>query len=181
MENGRILIARAARRVEFPARFQLVAAMNPCPCGYQGHPSRECRCTPDQVARYQGRLSGPFLDRLDLLVEVPALPPQVLAAAPDGEPSAVVAARVARARELALARQGCCNARLEGAALDQQARPEPAALALLQRSAEHLAWSARAYHRVLRVARSVADLAGSPGIELAAMAEAVQLRRGLRP
>ncbi len=181
MENGRILIARAARRVEFPARFQLVAAMNPCPCGYQGHPSRECRCTPDQVARYQGRLSGPFLDRLDLLVEVPALPPQVLAAAPDGEPSAVVAARVARARALALNRQGCCNARLEGAALDQQARPEPAALALLQRSAEHLAWSARAYHRVLRVARSVADLAGSPGIELAAMAEAVQLRRGLRP
>ncbi|QPF71955.1 YifB family Mg chelatase-like AAA ATPase [Roseateles sp. DAIF2] len=180
MENGRILIARAARRVEFPARFQLIAAMNPCPCGFLGHPGRECRCTPDQVARYQGRLSGPFLDRLDLLVEVPVLPPQTLAAAPDGEPSAAVAARVAKARGLALARQGCSNARLLPAALEQHVRAEPAANTLLQKTAAHLGWSGRGYHRVLRIARTIADLADVPMIAAEHMAEAVQLRRGLQ-
>ena len=179
METGRILIARAARRAEFPARFQLVAAMNPCPCGHLGNPLRACRCSPDQVARYQGRLSGPFLDRIDLLVEVPVLPPAALAATADGEASSVVALRVAAARACALARQGCSNAMLSGAALDQHMRPEPAALVLLHKVAAQLGWSARSYHRVLRVARTIADLADSTPITAAHMAEAAQLRRGL--
>ena len=180
MESGRILISRAARQAEFPTRFQLIAAMNPCPCGHLGNPLRACRCTPDQVARYQGRLSGPFLDRLDLQIEVPVIAPAILAAAPDGESSAVVAQRVAVARERALDRQGCSNARLAPQALDQQALPEAAAMELLQKAAARLGWSGRSYHRVLRVARSIADLAGSREIKPAQMAEAVQLRRGLQ-
>ena len=106
LETGRITISRAARRCDFPARFHLIAAMNPCPCGHLGSPLRACRCTPEAVMRYQGRISGPLLDRIDLRVEVPAVPPETLAAAPDGEPSAVVAARVAQARQRALSRQG---------------------------------------------------------------------------
>nr|WP_295081538.1 YifB family Mg chelatase-like AAA ATPase [uncultured Roseateles sp.] len=179
LETGRILISRAARQSEFPARFQLVAAMNPCPCGQLGNAAQTCRCTPDQVSRYQGRLSGPFLDRLDISIEVPAVPPAVLAAQPAGEASATVAARVARARQLALQRQACSNARLSVAQLDHFARAEPAALAFLQKAAERLAWSARSYHRILRVARSIADLAAAEQIQSAHMAEAVQLRRGL--
>jgi magnesium chelatase family protein len=179
LESGRIHIARAARSSEFPARFLLVAAMNPCPCGQRGNPQGSCRCTPDQVARYQGKLSGPLLDRLDLLVEVPLLPPAQLAAAPDGEPSAAVAGRVAAARQRALHRQGCCNSQLSPAQLDQLSQLGAAAQALLQRAAGQLGWSGRGYHRVLRVARSIADLAGSAVIEPAHMAEALQLRRGL--
>ncbi|MBB4843218.1 magnesium chelatase family protein [Paucibacter oligotrophus] len=180
METGRILISRAARQSEFPARFQLIAAMNPCPCGHHGNPLRECRCSPDQIARYQARLSGPFLDRLDLLIEVPMLPPTELAALPSGESSSTVAARVATARAWAHERQGCSNARLTVEQLDRLAAPEPAALAFLQKAAEKLGWSARGYHRVLRVARSIADLAGSPGLRQAHMAEAIQMRRGLK-
>jgi len=153
--------------------------MNPCPCGQLGNAAQTCRCTPDQISRYQGRLSGPFLDRLDISIEVPAVPPAVLAAQPAGEASATVAGRVARARQLALERQGCSNARLTVAQLDQFAQAEPAALAFLQKAAERLAWSARSYHRILRVARSIADLAESEQIQSAQMAEAVQLRRGL--
>ncbi|MET0519761.1 MAG: YifB family Mg chelatase-like AAA ATPase [Burkholderiaceae bacterium] len=179
MESGRILISRAARQAEFPARFQLVAAMNPCPCGHLGNPLQSCRCTPDQIARYQGRLSGPFLDRLDLRIEVPVIAPAELAAAPTGEASAQVAERVARARERALRRQGCSNARLPAQSLDEFTRPEATALLLLHKAAARLAWSGRSYHRVLRVARSIADLAGSEEIGPAQMAEAVQLRRGL--
>ena len=179
LETGRILIARAARRTEFPARFQLVAAMNPCPCGHLGNPLRACRCTPDQVARYQGRLSGPFLDRLDLLVEVPVQAPASLASAPAGEPSRVVAARVALARERALGRQGCSNALLAAQRIDALIRAEAPALALLHKAAAQLGWSARGYHRVLRVARTIADLADSEAVGAAHMAEAVQLRRGL--
>ena len=119
METGRVTISRAARQAEYPASFQLIAAMNPCPCGHLGSPLRACRCTPDVVLRYQGRLSGPLLDRIDLQVEVPAVPPDTLASAPDGEPSAQVADRVMAAREAALSRQGCTNARL--ADMTQQA------------------------------------------------------------
>ena len=180
METGRILISRAARQAEFPARFQLIAAMNPCPCGHLGNPLRACRCTPDQVSRYQGRLSGPFLDRIDLQIEVPVVPPAALSAAPDGEGSAVVAQRVGAARERALARQGCSNAQLPPHMLDEHALPDKPAMELLLKAAARLGWSGRSYHRVLRVARSIADLAGSRTIAPAQMAEAVQLRRGLQ-
>lgn len=177
METGRVHIARAARSAEFPARFQLVAAMNPCPCGQLGNPLKACTCSPDQVQRYRGRLSGPLLDRIDLCVEVPLIPPAELSRQAPGESSATVALRVAAARERALARQGCTNARLDGAALTGQLAPD--ALALLERAATRLAWSARGFQRALRLARTVADLAGQPQVDTAAAAEAVQLRRGL--
>ncbi|MFG6446666.1 YifB family Mg chelatase-like AAA ATPase [Roseateles sp. BYS180W] len=179
LETGRILISRAARQAEFPARFQLIAAMNPCPCGQLGNPLQDCRCSADQVARYQGRLSGPFLDRIDMTIEVPVLPPHTLAELPDGEPSHTVAQRVVAARERALARQGCVNALLGAAQLDQHAPLGEAASALLQKAAQRLAWSARSYHRVLRVARTIADLSGCVEIESAHVSEAIQLRRAL--
>ena len=128
---------------------------------------------------YQGRLSGPFLDRLDLLIEVPVIPPRELQDLAPGEPSAHVAERVAAARERAVARQGHANALLQAQDLAAHAALEPAAKALLERSAEKLGWSARSFHRVQRVARTVADLAGSPAIAAAHVAEAIQLRRGL--
>ncbi|UXH78774.1 YifB family Mg chelatase-like AAA ATPase [Roseateles amylovorans] len=179
LETGRVHISRSAHQAEFPARFQLVAAMNPCPCGQLGNPLQSCRCSPDQIARYQGRLSGPLLDRLDLLVEVPVLPPEVLAAAPDGETSATVSQRVAAARDRALSRQGCINALLPAAQLDEHLKLEPAAEAMLHRAAGRLSWSGRSYHRVLRTARTVADLAGSEAITAAHVAEAIQWRRAL--
>jgi magnesium chelatase family protein len=179
LETGRILISRAARQAEFPARFQLVAAMNPCQCGHHGNPLRACRCSPDQISRYQGRLSGPFLDRLDLLIEVPMIPPRELQDLAPGETSAVVAERVAAARDRALARQGVANALLQAQDLAVHAVIDPAAKALLERSAERLGWSARSFHRVLRVARTIADLAGADAIASTHVAEAIQLRRAL--
>jgi magnesium chelatase family protein len=182
LENGRITISRAARQAQFPARFQLVAAMNPCPCGWLGAfavTGRHCRCTPDAVARYQGRLSGPLLDRIDLQVEVPAARPAELLAQPDGEPSAAVAARVAAAQARARQRQGVPNAQLEPAQLDTLAAPSAPALAFLRSAAERLQWSGRGLHRALKVARTIADLAGSECIEVAHVAEALQLRRGV--
>ncbi|MDC8772461.1 magnesium chelatase subunit ChlI family protein [Roseateles albus] len=164
----------------YQSSFQLLAAMNPCPCGHLGNPLRACRCSPDQIARYQGRLSGPFLDRLDLLIEVPMIRPSELAGMAAGESSAVVAARVAAARERAMARQGCSNARLAAQQLEQHIGAEPAAQAFLLKAAGQLGLSARAYHRLLRVARSIADLEDSPRVTTPQMAEAIQLRRGLR-
>jgi magnesium chelatase family protein len=179
LETGQITIARAARRAEFPARFHFVAAMNPCPCGWRGAPQRTCRCTPDQVARYQGKLSGPLLDRIDLHVEVPALAPHELLRAPAGEPSAAVRERCVAARDRALARQGRPNQALQGAEVDQFARLEPSAATFLDHAAARLAWSARATHRVLKVARTIADLFGEDAVHVAHVAEAVQYRRAL--
>ncbi|HEX7889865.1 MAG TPA: YifB family Mg chelatase-like AAA ATPase [Ramlibacter sp.] len=178
LETGRITIARAARRSEFPARFQLVAAMNPCPCGWLGS-GRACRCTPEQVARYQGRISGPLLDRIDLHVEVPALGPDELLGAPAGEATASVQARCNAARRRAVQRQGKENHALHGEEIDQQVGLANKAGEFLRSAAAKLGWSARATHRVLKVARTIADLAGSGGVEVVHVAEAVQYRRAL--
>ena len=180
LESGHITISRAAQRADFPAAFQLIAAMNPCPCGYLGSRSKPCRCTPDQISRYQGKLSGPLIDRIDLHVEVGALPPDELLAAPAGEPTASVRARCVAARERALARQGVSNQALHGQAIDQHARLDDAARQFLHTAATRLGWSARATHRALKVARSIADLAGSDAVTTAHVAEAVQYRRALR-
>ncbi|MCD0422850.1 YifB family Mg chelatase-like AAA ATPase [Rubrivivax sp. JA1024] len=182
LETGRITISRAARQAQFPARFQLVAALNPCPCGWLGAfaaTGRACRCSADAVARYQGRLSGPLLDRIDLQIEVPAVRPAELMAAPDGEATAVVAARVAAARQRQLDRQGEPNGLLDAARTDACCAAEPAARRFLQAAAEKLGWSGRRLHRTLRVARTIADLDGAASIGVTATAEALQLQRGL--
>jgi magnesium chelatase family protein len=182
LESGHITISRAARQARFPARFQLIAAMNPCPCGWQGAfaaTGRACRCTPDAVARYQGRLSGPLLDRIDLQVEVPAARPAELLALPDGEASAVVAERVAQARGIAQQRQGQPNATLGAGEIDAVAAATPEALAFLRTAAERLGWSGRGLHRALKVARTVADLAGGGPVTVPHIAEALQFRRGI--
>jgi len=158
-----------------------VAAMNPCPCGWLGAQvaGRACRCTPEQISRYQGKLSGPLLDRIDLQVDVAAVPPEALLAQPQGEPSAVVAARVAAAHARQLARQGMPNAQLEAGALDRHAALDDAARRFLQQAAARLGWSGRGLHRALKVARSIADLAGAEQIAVAHLAEALQYRRAL--
>ena len=177
LESGHIVLSRAARQAEFPARFQLVAAMNPCPCGHLGDPASSCRCTPDRIAAYRSRISGPLLDRIDLHVEVPRVSTTDIARAEPAEPSAAVAARVAVARARQLERQGRANARLEGSSVARLVRADAAALALLASAMQRLALSARAYHRVLRVARTIADLAGSATVGTEHVAEAITLRQ----
>ncbi len=179
LETGRIVVSRAARQAEFPARFHLIAAMNPCPCGHYGSTLRSCRCSPDVIARYQGRISGPLLDRIDLQVEVPAVAPDALAAAPDGESSATIAERVLAARSMAQARQGCSNAELSGEALDAHCALDAPSGRFLHAASARLGWSARGYHRVLRVARTIADLGGRATLQDSHLAEAIQLRRVL--
>ena len=180
LESGHIRISRAAMQSEFPARFQLLAAMNPCPCGYLGHPTRACRCTPDQVSRYQGKLSGPLLDRIDLHVEVPAIASEDLLHGAAGEGSETVRERVVSARLRAAARQGSCNQALAGKALDAHLHADASALKFLNTASARLGWSARSTHRALRVARTIADLGGSEQVTAAHVAEAVQYRRALR-
>ncbi len=180
LESGTITISRAASRAEFPARFQLVAAMNPCPCGYLGSNLRACRCSPDQVSRYQGKLSGPLLDRIDLHVEVGALAAQELINAPPGEATLPIRARAEAARARAMARQGSSNQALEGQAIDAQCHLDDSAAKFLNTAAARLGWSGRSIHRCLKVARTIADLAGAQSVQVTHVAEAVQYRRALK-
>jgi magnesium chelatase family protein len=180
LESGRITISRAARQADFPARFQLIAAMNPCPCGYAGHPSGQCRCTPDIVARYQNRISGPLLDRIDMQILVGALPHGDLLKPAAGEASAVIATRVKRAFDLQTIRANKTNNLLTTREVDTHCQPDASGAALLQAAMVRLNWSARSYHRVLKVARTIADLAGAVQIGSGHIGEAIQYRRGVR-
>jgi magnesium chelatase family protein len=184
LESGRIHISRAARQAEFPARFQLVAAMNPCPCGYLGDTSGRCRCTADQVARYRGRISGPLLDRIDMHVEVPRVDLARLAGPDPGgasqdatDSSAAARARVCAARACQEARAGKPNSALRPREVERDCALGEDGLRLLQQALTRLALSARAYHRILKVARTIADLAGARQIEIPHLSEAVGYRR----
>jgi len=178
LENGHITISRARGQAGFPASFQLVAAMNPCPCGYLGDRQGDCRCTAQAVQRYRGRISGPLLDRIDLHVEVPRPPVESLHpdAAPE-EPSIAVASRVAAARARQLLRSGCLNAALEGQQLTRAFAAERGCFELLEKAAAGRLLSARAHQRIQRVARTIADLAGAATVRVENVAEALALRQ----
>ncbi len=181
LEQGEVTIARAADAVRFPARFQLIAAMNPCPCGYLDHPRRACRCSQQQIQRYRHRISGPLLDRFDLRIHLPAVEQEDLESMQPGEPSAPIRARVTAARERQIARQGCCNAELAPNDLEQVARPDEQGAKLLRDAMQRFALSARSYHRLLKVARTIADLGGAPQVSAQHIAEALQFREELLP
>ena len=177
LESGRITISRAARQADFPAEFQLIAAMNPCPCGYLGHYMNKCRCTPDQIARYRSKISGPLLDRIDIQIEVPALPHLELVKAATGEATDVIRKRVNAAYDVQLQRQGKPNAKLAPKDIDARCKPTAAGEELLKNAIQRMGLSARAYHRVLKVARTIADLSTSAEIATAHIAEAIQYRK----
>tara|TARA_Y100001001_G_scaffold163956_1_gene194512 strand:- start:3260 stop:4759 length:1500 start_codon:yes stop_codon:yes gene_type:complete len=176
LESGRIVISRASRSITFPSRFQLIAAMNPCPCGYFGDASGRCRCSSEQIRRYQGQTSGPLLDRIDLHVEVPPMPPALLQQAPPGESSATVQQRVIAARQRQLDRQGCTNAALSGNQRDEVCRLTIEDQNWLMTAIEHLQLSARGFHRILKIARTIADLDGAEQIGRAHLMEAMGYR-----
>jgi magnesium chelatase family protein len=177
LESGRISISRAARQSQFPARFQLVAAMNPCPCGHCGDRSGRCRCTPERIARYRGRISGPLADRIDIKLEVPGPREVELVAPVAGEASSAIKTRVEEARRSQLARQGKPNADLGTREIDQHCGTDRDGDQLLRHALARLLLSARAYQRVLRVARTIADLAAASTIGAEHIAEAIQYRR----
>ncbi len=178
LESGAVTVSRAARSSEFPARFQLVAAMNPCPCGWAGDPCGRCRCNPEAIRRYRARISGPLLDRIDLHVEVPRLPPQELRPdAPAGESSAAIRVRVERARAVQQARAGKVNAQLSQSETMTVCRLQAKDQSLLETAIERLQLSARSMHRILRVARTIADLDGAESIATAHLTEALGYRR----
>jgi magnesium chelatase family protein len=177
LESGHIVLSRAARQADFPARFQLVAAMNPCPCGHLGDTRGRCRCPPERIAAYRSRISGPLLDRIDLHVEVGRVALDDIAAAAKPEGTAAVARRVAAARGVQHARQGTSNARLAADELTRLCALDTHAQALLARAMRQLGLSARAYHRVLRVSRTIADLAASDAVTTQHVAEAITLRQ----
>ncbi|OIQ01244.1 MAG: ATP-dependent protease [Zetaproteobacteria bacterium CG06_land_8_20_14_3_00_59_53] len=178
LEDGKVCIARAADTLEFPARFQLLAAMNPCPCGYLGHPTRACSCSPSQINRYRQRISGPLLDRFDLHVHVPPVDKGELVRMQAGESSAIVAQRVLAARQRQYARlgEGRVNARMSQQQIERFAHPDAAGAKLLDTAMQRFSLSARSYHRILKVARSIADLAGENTLASAHVAEALQYR-----
>ncbi|MGQ2965945.1 ATP-binding protein [Methylophilus sp.] len=177
LESGTITISRAARQATFPAQFQLLAAMNPCPCGYYGHYNQRCRCTPEQIARYKNKLSGPLLDRIDMNIEVPALKPEELSHSQAGEASAIIRERVVLARQRQMQRQNKPNAALGPLEIDRHCQLDDKSHALLQTAMRKFSLSARSYHRILKLARTIADLAASPSISDAHIAEALQYRR----
>ena len=180
LEDGRIQVARAARSLVFPARFMLVAAMNPCPCGFFTHHEKTCRCTPLRIAQYVGRISGPLLDRIDIHIEVPSTKYDELTAPGEAEPSATIRSRVERARALQRERNKeekiSCNARLTSRQVRRHCRLDPAAQDLLRTAMTQLGLSARAYDKILKVGRTIADLAAAESITAAHVAEAIQYR-----
>jgi len=177
LESGHITISRAARQADFPAKFQLIAAMNPCPCGYLGHYNNKCRCTPDQISRYMGKISGPLLDRIDMLIEVPALKEDELSSTVAAENSDNIRNRVEKARQAQLARQEKSNAALSSLEIDAHCVLDDAGMHLLKAAVSRMQLSARAYHRILKVARTIADLANASNISSEHLAEAIQYRR----
>jgi len=181
LEDGFVTIARAAASVTFPCRVMLVAAMNPCPCGYYGDPRRECRCSPLQIQRYRNRISGPLLDRIDLHVEVPAVRYNELAGLERGEPSAAIRERVVAARRLQQERFSDspgvhCNAAMRARDVQRFARPDADGQEVLRMAVSELHLSARSYDRILKVARTIADLEGSAGVAARHVSEAIQYR-----
>ena len=177
LEAGVVRVSRAAAHADYPAEFQLIAAMNPCPCGHLGDPVGSCRCTPAQTQRYRARISGPLLDRLDMHVQIPRVEVSDFdESVGRGEPSTAVAVRVAAARSLQLARQGRCNARLTDAQVDQCCILQPRARALLDRTMRQLRFSGRTRQRILKLARTIADLDGRDAIADTHVSEAVMLR-----
>ncbi|GFO74207.1 magnesium chelatase family protein [Bathymodiolus platifrons methanotrophic gill symbiont] len=179
LETGHITISRAARQADFPARFQLIAAMNPCPCGYLGDPSGRCHCTSEQVSRYRGKISGPLLDRIDMLLEVPRVSHEVLRkGSPEGEESsASIRQRVIHARNIAIARSGKVNSKLSAAEVKQICTLTEQGHQLLEQAMNSFGLSHRAYHRILKLARTIADLAESEQIEIPHLSEAISYRK----